>query len=118
MCDITHDNDCKYSSPATVVSTLQICCLAALPVGSGARQHTSSPGDHSVWVPPDPISNSEVKPFCANDSVGLPHVKVGHRRVLFTSIKAVPPGTAFLHSGFEKPGLLYMIIVIPCLEHC
>uniref|UniRef100_UPI003D33F89A hypothetical protein n=1 Tax=Granulosicoccus sp. 3-233 TaxID=3417969 RepID=UPI003D33F89A len=25
---------------------------------------------------------SEVKPFSANDSVGLPHVKVGHRRVL------------------------------------
>ncbi|MGK0319083.1 MAG: hypothetical protein ACI9JP_001262 [Granulosicoccus sp.] len=30
-----------------------------------------------------------MKPFCANDSVGLPHVKVGHRRVLFTSIQAV-----------------------------
>ena len=27
------------------------------------------PGDQSKWVPPDPISNSEVKPFSANDSV-------------------------------------------------
>ncbi len=29
----------------------------------------SLPGDHSEWVPPDPISNSEVKPFSADDSV-------------------------------------------------
>jgi hypothetical protein len=28
--------------------------------------------------PPDPISNSEVKHSCADDSVGFPHVKVGH----------------------------------------
>ena len=46
-----------------------------------AIDSTSFPGGHSVWVPPDPISNSEVKPFCADDSVGPPHVKVGHRRV-------------------------------------
>ena len=45
---------------------------------------TSSPGGHSVWVPPDPISNSEVKPFSADDSVVFRHVKVGHRRVLFS----------------------------------
>ena len=30
------------------------------------------PGDQSNWVPPDPISNSEVKPFSAYDSVELP----------------------------------------------
>ena len=30
------------------------------------------PGDKSNWVPPDPISNSEVKPFSAYDSVELP----------------------------------------------
>ena len=28
--------------------------------------------------PPDPIPNSEVKRSCADDSVGPPHVKVGH----------------------------------------
>lgn len=43
---------------------------------------TGSPGGNSVWVPPDPIPNSEVKPFSADDSVGPPHVKVGHRRGL------------------------------------
>jgi hypothetical protein len=43
---------------------------------------TSFPGDHSECEPPDPISNSEVKPLRADDSVGLPHVKVGHRQDL------------------------------------
>ncbi len=33
-------------------------------------------------APPDPIPNSEVKRSSADDSVGLPHVKVGHRQVL------------------------------------
>ena len=31
--------------------------------------------------PPESISNSEVKRVIADDSVGLPHVKVGHRQV-------------------------------------
>ena len=39
---------------------------------------TSLPGGHSEWVPPDSISNSEVKTLSADDSVGSPHVKVGH----------------------------------------
>ena len=33
-------------------------------------------------VPPDPIPNSEVKRRCADGSVGLPHVRVGHRQVV------------------------------------
>ena len=36
------------------------------------------PGENSEREPPDSISNSEVKTFSADDSVGLPHVKVGH----------------------------------------
>ena len=39
-------------------------------------------GSHSKRVPPDPISNSEVKTLSADDSVGSPHVKVGHRQVI------------------------------------
>ena len=39
---------------------------------------TVFPGDHSRLDPPDPISNSEVKRTRADDSVGSPHVKVGH----------------------------------------
>ena len=38
------------------------------------------PGDHSRLEPPDPIPNSEVKRMYADDSVGSPHVKVGHRQ--------------------------------------
>ena len=42
---------------------------------------TVFPGDHSRLEPPDPIPNSEVKRTYADDSVGFPHVKVGHRQV-------------------------------------
>ena len=38
----------------------------------------SLPGSNSEQEPPDPISNSEVKMLSADDSVGSPHVKVGH----------------------------------------
>ena len=31
-------------------------------------------------APPDPMPNSEVKRNCANGSVGIPHVRVGHRQ--------------------------------------
>ena len=39
------------------------------------------PGGNSELVPPDPIPNSEVKRLSADDSVGSPHVKVGHCQV-------------------------------------
>ncbi len=35
--------------------------------------------------PPDPIPNSEVKRVIADDSVGSPHVKVGHYQDLILS---------------------------------
>ena len=44
------------------------------------RYTTSFPGDDSGLAPPDSISNSEVKHTSADDSVGFPHVKVGHRQ--------------------------------------
>ena len=44
--------------------------------------HTSLPGDHRELEPPDPIPNSVVKWFIADGSVGLPHVRVGHRQAL------------------------------------
>jgi hypothetical protein len=40
------------------------------------------PDDHSKREPPDPISNSEVKPLSADGSVGFPHVRVGHCQAL------------------------------------
>ena len=42
----------------------------------------SLPGGHSEVEPPDPISNSEVKRFSADGSVGPPHVRVGHCQAL------------------------------------
>ena len=41
---------------------------------------TDFPDDYSKNVPPDTISNSVVKLLSADDSVGPPHVKVGHRQ--------------------------------------
>ena len=41
-------------------------------------------GNHSVLDPPDPIPNSEVKRNRADDSVGSPHVKVGHCQALIS----------------------------------
>ena len=38
------------------------------------------PGDDRELEPPDPIPNSNVKRFIADDSMGSPHVKVGHRQ--------------------------------------
>ena len=51
-------------------------------------------GDHSELEPPDPIPNSVVKRFSADGSVGLPHVRVGHRQAF---IKETP---STLCSGF------------------
>ena len=47
--------------------------------------HTGFPGNHRDIEPPDPIPNSEVKSVIADDSVGLPHVKVGHCQDLIGS---------------------------------
>ena len=46
--------------------------------------------------PPDPISNSEVKRFSADGSVGSPHVRVGHCQDLTPKI----PGLAIVRVFF------------------
>ena len=51
-------------------------------LSSRIAHQTELPGGHSECEPPDPIPNSEVKPFSADDSVGPPHVKVGHCQAL------------------------------------
>ena len=51
-------------------------------------------------VPPDPIPNSEVKRRCADGSVGLPHVRVGHRQVVNVEPRAKELG--FLFMDFVK----------------
>ena len=58
------------------------------------HQLTGLPGGNSEREPPDPISNSEVKTFSADGSVGSPHVRVGHRQDLNSKSRSFP-GTAF-----------------------
>jgi hypothetical protein len=62
-------------------------------------------GGHSELDPPDPIPNSEVKRFSADDSVGLPHVKVGHRQALY------------LKYPTHRAGYFFALPIIP-LAHC
>ena len=50
------------------------------------------PGGYSKWEPPDPISNSEVKLLSADDSVGSPHVKVGHCQALTLNLGFIETG--------------------------
>ena len=47
------------------------------------RSLTGLPDDNSKCEPPDPIPNSEVKPLSADGSVGIPHVRVGHRQAFY-----------------------------------
>ena len=62
-------------------------------------------GDHSECDPPDPISNSEVKPFSADGSVGPPHVRVGHRQALIQNPVASFSDRVFL---WGRPILFYV----------
>ncbi len=50
-------------------------------LGAGVK---GLPGGHSEWEPPDPFPNSEVKLLSADDSVGSPHVKVGHCQAFYS----------------------------------
>jgi hypothetical protein len=69
---------------------------------------TSFPGGNSEWEPPDPIPNSEVKLLSADDSVGLPHVKVGHCQDLIPKNPCIAcRGFFFLPQGWgDRQGLL------------
>ena len=59
------------------------------------NQQTSFLGDNRDMEPPESISNSEVKRVIADDSVGLPHVKVGHHQVI--TLKPCSYGQGFFY---------------------
>ena len=69
-----------------------------------AKCPTSLSGGNSELEPPDPISNSEVKRFSADGSVGSPHVRVGHRQALNTEYP-IRNGRVFF--CLEKMPILY-----------
>ena len=52
--------------------------------------------------PPESISNSEVKHCYADGSVGLPHVRVGHRQVLNEEPRAEELGVFIFRFDFNK----------------
>ena len=74
---------------------------------------TSLLGDHSEREPPDPIPNSEVKPFSADDSVAVCHAKVGNRQALKPQPKLKQLGFFFAKKVEINPELL---LVIPLLQ--
>ncbi len=60
------------------------------------------PGGYSECEPPDPIPNSEVKPFSADDSMGASHAKVGHRQASNRAALAGQPARAFYFMGVSS----------------
>src|SRR5690606_32113888 len=52
--------------------------------------------DHRALEPPDPIPNSEVKRRIADGSVGLPHVRVGHRQAHTPNPRSSKEGRGFV----------------------
>ena len=78
-------------------------------IDSFSISHPVLPGNISEREPPDPISNSEVKTFSADDSVGFPHVKVGHCQALILK-KAHPLGWAFFF-GSGKIKITHMRLI-------
>ena len=58
-------------------------CRVTYKFCSELKLHTNLPDDNSSLVPPDPISNSEVKRTNANGSARSPCVRVGNRQAFF-----------------------------------
>ena len=62
---------------------------------------TGLPGGNSEWEPPDSIPNSEVKLLSADGSVGLPHVRVGHRQAFMIDALISNGQGVFIDPGFD-----------------
>ncbi len=77
-------------------------CISEINV-SGPFFQTSLPGGISKWEPPDPIPNSEVKLLSADDSVGFPHVKVGHCQAFNTDLQRRKMLEVFFSDGWCYP---------------
>ena len=71
----------------------------------------SLPGGNGEVEPPDTIPNSEVKRLSADDSVGSPHVKVGHRQALNLNPRYASIGGFFLCAQKFSGGDLLVLIV-------
>lgn len=72
------DNVSHYPGLLLILRATERGMAKAMAASKHSVTHTGFPGDHRDIEPPDPIPNSAVKSVIADDSVGLPHVKVGH----------------------------------------
>jgi hypothetical protein len=70
--------------------------------GSIAAAINGLPDGYSEREPPDPFPNSEVKTLSADDSVGLPHVKVGHCQALILKTRRPESAGFLLPIGFGR----------------
>ena len=68
------------------------------------------PGDNRALEPPDSIPNSEVKRCIADGSVGLPHVRVGHRQASKKENPEYESARGFLFQG--------VTVWDPCVGGC
>ena len=75
-------------------------------------------GNNSVLDPPDPIPNSEVKRNSADDSVGSPHVKVGHCQALIQKPRSLIRSGLFLFSILYKIRFGAVLIKLLRAEIC
>ncbi len=62
--------------------------------------------DHRALEPPDPIPNSVVKRRIADGSVGLPHVRVGHRQAPIPKPSSAKAGGGLAFLGQKFQGLI------------
>ena len=77
----------RFVTTASAKRILSNSCIRPFSLNLSQRvrrqhQETGLLDDHRTVEPPESISNSEVKRGIADGSVGLPHVRVGHRQVL------------------------------------
>ncbi len=89
-------------------ATLTLLQLSNLGWWQKSLTQASLLGNNSVLDPPDPIPNSEVKWNCADDSVGSPHVKVGHCQALISKAPIVDLIGAFSFVANEFARLIIL----------
>ena len=66
------------------------------------NKRTVFPGGHSKCEPPETIPNSVVKPLSADDSVGSPHVKVGHCQDFILKLRALSKCSQLAFAGVAQ----------------
>ena len=96
------DKQCVIHKSYTALFSFRIFYVELIEVVDSVNSN-DLPGGHSKWEPPDPISNSEVKLLSADDSVGSPHVKVGHCQALIRNLDLIELGFFYIRGIVNRP---------------